>query len=218
MFNADGSEGEMCGNGVRCVAKYLHDHGLAVKDEITVETGRGVLKLALEVDKGKVNRVRVDMGAPILRAALIPTLLAGDPPIDAPLRVDGRSLAVTAVSMGNPHAVIYADDLQSFPLEALGPALEHHEAFPRRVNVHIVELVHRGEVRMRTWERGSGLTLACGTGACAVCVAGALTGRTERQILAHLPGGDLELEWPEPAGSVFMTGPATEVFSGEWSF
>src|SRR6516162_6991534 len=115
--------------------------------------------------------------------------------------------------MGNPHAVIYADDLQSFPLEALGPALEHHEAFPRRVNVHIVELVHRGEVRMRTWERGSGLTLACGTGACAVCVAGALTGRTERQILAHLPGGDLELEWPNPSGSVFMTGPATEVFS-----
>ena len=216
MFNADGSEGEMCGNGIRCVAKYLHDHGLAVKDRVTVETARGVLSLDLEVEAGKVRRVRVDMGAPILRAAEIPTLLPGNPPLDAPLRLDGRTLEVTAISMGNPHAVIYVDDVQSFPLELLGPSLEHHSSFPRRVNVHIVELVNRGEVRMRTWERGSGITLACGTGACAVCVAGVLTGRTERQILAHLPGGDLELVWPDRAGSVFMTGPATEVFNGEW--
>jgi diaminopimelate epimerase len=215
MFNADGSEGEMCGNGVRCVAKYLYDHGLAVKDRVTVETGRGVLSLDLEVEAGKVRRVRVDMGSPILRAAEIPTLLLGDPPLDAPLRLDGRTLEVTAISMGNPHAAIYVDDIQSFPLELLGPSLEHHPSFPRRVNVHIVELVNRGEVRMRTWERGSGITLACGTGACAVCVAGVLTGRTERQILAHLPGGDLELAWPHRTGSVFMTGPATEVFSGQ---
>lgn len=216
MFNADGSEGEMCGNGVRCVAKYLYDHGLALKDRVTVETGRGVLSLALEIAAGKVSRVRVDMGAPILRAAEIPTTLPNDPPIDAPLRLDGRTFEVTAVSMGNPHAVIYVDDVQAFPLELLGPALERHPAFPNRVNVHIVELVNRKEVRMRTWERGSGITLACGTGACAVCVAGVLTGRTERQVLAHLPGGDLDLAWPDPGGSVFMTGPATEVFNGDW--
>ena len=214
MFNADGSEGEMCGNGVRCVAKYLYDHGLARKEKVAVETGRGVLSLALEVEGGKVSRVRVDMGAPILRAAEIPTLLPGDPPLDAPLRIDGRTLEATAVSMGNPHAVIYVDDVQAFPLESLGPTLEHHPSFPRRVNVHIVELTSRAKVRMRTWERGSGITLACGTGACAVCVAGVLTGRTERRILAHLPGGDLQLDWPASPGSVFMTGPATEVFSG----
>jgi len=216
MFNADGSEGEMCGNGVRCVAKYLYDHGLARKHRVTVETGRGVLSLALEIAGGKVGRVRVDMGTPILTSAEIPTLLPGDPPVDAPIHLEDRTLAATAVSMGNPHAVIYLDTVLSFPLEVLGPALEHHSAFPRRVNLHIVEIVNRGEVRMRTWERGSGVTLACGTGACAVCVAGVLTGRTERRILAHLPGGDLELEWPDRQAPVFMTGPATEVFHGEW--
>ncbi len=216
MFNADGSEGEMCGNGVRCVAKYLYDHGLARKDRVTVETGRGILALDLETERGRVQRVRVDMGAPILKAAEIPTLLAGEPPIDVPIEVEDRSLAVTAVSMGNPHAVIYVEDVERFPLELLGPMLEHHPMFPRRVNVHIVDLVGPGEIRMRTWERGSGITLACGTGACAVCVAGILTNRTARRILAHLPGGDLELEWPDRRASVFMIGPATEVFSGDW--
>ena len=216
MFNADGSEGEMCGNGVRCVAKYVHDHGLARKDRVTVETGRGVLTLDLTIADGEARLVRVDMGAPILRAAEIPTLLPGDPPIDAPMEVDGRTFAVTAVSMGNPHAVIFVDDVANFPLERLGPLFETHPSFPRRVNVHFVQVLAPGEVRMRTWERGSGVTLACGTGACAVCVAGVLTGRTDRRVLAHLPGGDLDLEWPEPGGSVFMTGPATEVFSGEW--
>jgi diaminopimelate epimerase len=216
MFNSDGSEGEMCGNGVRCVAKYLFDHGLARKPRITVETGRGVLTLDLEIEGGKARRVKVDMGAPILSGAEIPTLLAGDPPIEAPLTIDNRTLAVTAVSMGNPHAVVFVNDVMGFPLESLGPHLEHHPMFPRRVNAHIVQVFGRNEVRMRTWERGSGITLACGTGACAVCVAGVLTGRTDRHILAHLPGGDLELEWLEPFSSVFMTGPATEVFTGEW--
>jgi len=216
MFNADGSEGEMCGNGVRCVAKYIHDHGLARKDRVTVETGRGVLTLDLTVADGEARLVRVDMGAPILRAAEIPTLLPGDPPIDAPIEVEGRTFAATAVSMGNPHAVIFVDDVANVPLDRLGPLFETHSAFPRRVNVHFVQVLAPGEIRMRTWERGSGATLACGTGACAVCVAGVLTGRTDRRILAHLPGGDLELEWPEPNASVFMTGPATEVFSGEW--
>ncbi len=216
MFNADGSEGEMCGNGVRCVAKYIRDHGIVARDRVRIETGRGILTLDLEMSGGKVARVRVDMGTPILDPPAIPTTLPGHPPIHARLSVDGQTFAVTAVSMGNPHAVIYVDDIASFPLEAIGPKIEHHAAFPRRVNVHIVEVIGPEEVRMRTWERGSGITLACGTGACAVCVAGVLTGRSSRRILAHLPGGDLELEWPDNASPVFMTGPAAEVFSGEW--
>jgi diaminopimelate epimerase len=216
MFNADGSEGEMCGNGVRCVARYLYDHGLARKERVSVETGRGILTLDLEIKAGKVDRVRVDMGVPILKSADIPTLLPGDPPVDVSISVEDRQVAVTAVSMGNPHAVAFVDDVSRFPLEALGPALEHHPKFPRRVNFHVVEVVGPAEIRMRTWERGSGITLACGTGACAVCVAGVLTGRTRREVLAHLPGGDLSLEWPRAGSPVFMAGPATEVFSGDW--
>ena len=217
MFNADGSEAEMCGNGVRCVAKYIHDHGIARKERVTVETGRGVLTLDLETAGGKVGRVRVDMGPPILRSGEIPTTLPGDPPIDVPLTVEGHTLAVTAVSMGNPHAVAYVDDVARVPLEALGTVLEHHPSFPKRVNAHFVQVIGPGEVRMRTWERGSGITLACGTGACAVCVAGVLTGKTGGRIVAHLPGGDLELEWKGEGQPVFMTGPAVEVFSGEWN-
>ncbi|HEX8201351.1 MAG TPA: diaminopimelate epimerase [Isosphaeraceae bacterium] len=217
MFNADGSEGEMCGNGVRCVAKFLHDRGIAPQERVTVETGRGVLTLDLEVERGRAQRVRVDMGAPILRAAEIPTTLPGDPPVDVPLVIAGRELRLTAVSMGNPHAVAYVEDVATFPVEALGPVLERHPTFPRRVNAHFVEVLGPAEVRMRTWERGSGITLACGTGACAVGVAGVLTGRTGRRLRAHLPGGTLELEWPAEGASVFMTGPATEVFSGEWN-
>jgi diaminopimelate epimerase len=216
MFNADGSEGEMCGNGIRCVAKYLYDHGLARKERVTIETARGDLTLDLEVDGAIVRRVRVNMGAPIFDPARIPTLLPGTPPIEVLVHVEGRDFALTAVSMGNPHAVTYVDDAGTFPLETLGPRIETHEAFPRRVNVHVVEVIGPGEVRMRTWERGSGITLACGTGACAVCVAGVLTGRSGRTILAHLPGGDLEVEWPDDDSPVFMTGPANEVFSGEW--
>jgi diaminopimelate epimerase len=216
MFNADGSESEMCGNGVRCVAKYIHDHGIAPKDRVTVETGRGVLTLDLEVEKGRARRVRVDMGPPILKAAEIPTTLPGDPPVDLAVTAGGFDLALTAVSMGNPHAVAYVTNVEQFPVESVGAIVENHPAFPRRVNAHFVQVLGPGEVRMRTWERGSGITLACGTGACAVCVAGVLTGRTERRLLAQLPGGDLELEWPSDSASVFMTGPATEVFSGEW--
>jgi diaminopimelate epimerase len=216
MFNADGSEGEMCGNGVRCVAKYVFDHGIVAREQLKIETGRGVLALDLEVDSGRVRRVRVDMGVPILQAALIPTLFEGNPPVNVPIEAGDSELSVTVVSMGNPHLVAYVSDVDSVPLETLGPLLEHHRAFPRRVNVHIVEIKSPSEVKMRTWERGSGITLACGTGACAVCVAGVLTGRTGSKLLAHLPGGDLDLHWPSSAASVFMTGPATEVFSGEW--
>jgi diaminopimelate epimerase len=212
MFNADGSESEMCGNGLRCVAKYVHDHGIARKPRLNIETGRGILTVDLEVRNGKAERVRVDMGEPILQGSDIPTRLPGDPPVDAPL----GEYRVTAVSMGNPHAVIYTPDAAAVPLEAVGPKMEHDPAFPRRVNVHFVQVHSPAEVTMRTWERGSGITLACGTGACAVCVAGVLTGRTERTLLAHLPGGDLDLEWSAADNHVYMTGPATEVFTGEW--
>ncbi len=216
MFNADGSESEMCGNGVRCVAKYVHDHGHAPGTRLTIETGRGVLTLDLEITDGQARRVRVDMGPPILEASRIPTTLSGDPPVNVPMVVEGYELAVTAVSMGNPHAVLYVEDVDDFPVEEVGPTLEHHETFPRRVNVHFVQVLGPNEVRMRSWERGSGETLACGTGACAVCVAGVLTGATGRTLLAHLPGGDLELEWAADNAPVFMTGPAVEVFSGTW--
>jgi diaminopimelate epimerase len=233
MFNADGSEAEMCGNGIRCVAKYAFDHGLAKANPMRVETGNGVLALTLETTNGTVERVTVNMGAPILEAAEVPVRLPGldgsSRVVDVPLpEIDwgdvgaawiddaGLDSRMTCVSMGNPHVVLYCEDAATVPLDKVGPILEHHEAFPRRINVHFVQVRDRGEVVMRTWERGSGITLACGTGASAVCVAGVLSGRTDRQVLAHLPGGDLRLEWRESDNCVYMTGPATEVFSGDW--
>ncbi len=226
MFNADGSEAEMCGNGLRCVAKYVYDHGIARKPKLAIETGRGVLTVALEVKNDKVSRATVNMGEPILGGAKIPTTLAGDPPVNAPLTVAGKHFEVTCVSMGNPHAVIFVEPDEAAevfgassdwdPVRDLGPKIEHHPAFPRRTNVHFVKVHSPTEVTMRTWERGSGITLACGTGACAVCVAGVLTGRTGRKLLAHLPGGDLELHWSEADNCVYKTGPAVEVFTGEW--
>jgi diaminopimelate epimerase len=220
MFNADGSESEMCGNGVRCVAKFAYDHGLTKNNPMCVETGRGVLSLALQLGPaGKVDRVTVNMGAPILDLPAIPV----DPSaIQLTARNTGRIAALpdlpeaTFVSMGNPHATFFVPDVTHVPLEQIGPRVEHAPAFPRRINAHFVQVHSRSEVTMRTWERGSGITLACGTGACAVCVSGVLTGRTDRKILAHLPGGDLMLEWNEAENTVYMTGPATEVFSGEW--
>jgi diaminopimelate epimerase len=224
MFNADGSEGEMCGNGVRCVAKYAYDHGLTKNNPMRVETGRGVLSLALKTDvKHKVEQVTVNMSSPILELPQIPVdrekVVAGPREHEYRLSVAQANELVDAtfVSMGNPHAVIFTPDVKSLDLARIGPPLENHKAFPRRMNVHWVQVVSRDEVIMRTWERGSGITWACGTGACAVCVAGVLTGRTNRKILAHLPGGDLTLEWRESDNNVYMTGPATEVFSGEWS-
>jgi len=222
MFNADGSESEMCGNGLRCVAKYVHDHGIARKPHLAIETGRGVLTVDLEIENGRASRVRVNMGEPILASAKIPTTLAGDPPVDARLDVDGERFEVTCVSMGNPHAVVYVPDSyfkagKGDLVERYGPLIETHPTFPRRVNAHFVKVHTPGEVTMRTWERGSGITLACGTGACAVCVAGVLTDRSGRKVLAHLPGGDLDLEWSEADNHVYMTGPATEVFSGVWN-
>jgi diaminopimelate epimerase len=216
MFNADGSEAEMCGNGIRCVAKYLHDHGLVRKPRLTVETGRGVLTLDLDVHDGRVCQVTVDMGEPILEAARIPTTLPGDPPKDAALELPDRTLRVTCVSMGNPHCITYVDAVTDEWVLGIGPKVERHPAFPRRTNAEFVRVNRPNDVTVRVWERGSGETLACGTGACAVAVAGVLTGRTQRQIIAHLPGGDLQLYWSEKDNRVYMTGPAVEVFSGEW--
>lgn len=216
MFNADGSEAEMCGNGIRCVAKYAFEHGLARKSRLAVETGAGVLQLQLFPDAdGKVHRVRVGMGVPKLLRGEIPMGgPADEQAVDFELEVGDRKLSATCVSMGNPHCVIYVDDVESFPVHELGPQIEHHPLFPQRVNAEFVQLLGPGEVRQRTWERGAGETLACGTGASAVTVAGVLTGRTGRRIVNHLRGGDLELEWLE-SGEVMMTGPATEVFRGE---
>ena len=216
MFNADGSESEMCGNGVRCVGKYVYDHGLCRRPSLRIETGAGVLSLDLELSDDHVQQVRVDMGEPILQGPKIPTTWTGDTVVNAELALDGRTLAVTCVSMGNPHCVTYVDELSDDWVLGVGPRIENDRHFPNRVNAEFVEVLSPTEVRMRVWERGSGETLACGTGACAVCVAGVLTGRTGRAILAHLPGGDLRLEWSEQDNHVRLTGPAVEVFSGEW--
>jgi diaminopimelate epimerase len=225
MFNADGSEAEMCGNGIRCVAKYAYDHGIAKKPTLTIETVRGILTLDLELKNDRVQRVRVDMGEPILEAGKVPTTLTGAKIVNQPLpslgeigwfKDCGLDPRMTCVSMGNPHVVLYCKDVAKVPLATVGPVLENAAIFPKRINVHFVQVHTPGEVTMRTWERGSGITLACGTGACAVCVAGVLTGRTQREVLAHLPGGDLQLTWSESSNHVTMTGPAVEVFSGDW--
>jgi len=215
MYNADGSESEMCGNGVRCVAKYVYDHDIAREEVLDIETGNGVLTLELDVQNGLVDQVRVNMGPPILVAGEIPTTLPGDPPLNATLMVGGKVLEVTCVSMGNPHCITFVEELSDEWVHGIGPQVEIHEAFPNRVNAEFIQIVSPDEMIMRVWERGSGETQACGTGACASAVAGVLTGRTARKVLCHLPGGDLLLEWPKD-GPVFMTGPATEVFSGVW--
>jgi len=222
MFNADGSEAEMCGNGVRCVAKYAFERGIAVKNPMRVETGNGVLSLELHTEGGKVRQVTVNMGQPILDLAKIPViadLVSGtDEAHQYAIEISEVPFShATFVSMGNPHVVFYWEDLDRVDVGKLGPMVEHFAGFPKRINAHWVQVKSRGEVTMRTWERGSGITLACGTGACAVCVAGAITGRTDRKILAHLPGGDLVLDWRQADNCVYMTGPAVEVFSGEWS-
>lgn len=216
MFNADGSEAEMCGNGVRCLAKYVYDHGIARRDELRIETGRGILTLAVEAVRGKVERVRVNMGQPILEARNIPTTLAGNPPVRQKLAAGGREFEVTCVSMGNPHCVTFVDKPTDDWVLRIGPEVERHPAFPNRVNAEFAQIISPRELAMRVWERGSGETQACGTGACATAVAGVLNGLTERRVLAHLPGGDLELEW-SAGGEVYLTGPAVEVFSGEWN-
>jgi diaminopimelate epimerase len=218
MFNADGSEAEMCGNGIRCVAKYAYDSGLSKANPMRIETPAGVktIELLLGRDR-KVAQATVDMGEPILDPARIPVKLGRTRVVGMALRTSTRALTMTCVSMGNPHAVIYVKDVEAVALATLGPEVESHPVFPERTNVHFVQVCGEDEVRVRTWERGSGATLACGTGAAAVCVAGVLTGRTGRSIVAHLPGGDLRLQWRREDNHVYMTGPAVKVFTGNWT-
>lgn len=230
MFNADGSESQMCGNGIRCVAKYVYDHKLApantefsipgmptMPHSLRIETKRGILTLGLDVGPdNKVVRVCVNMGQPIMEAAKIPVALGTNQVVGVPLQIAGQELNMTCVSMGNPHAVFFCEDLDAIDLTVVGPLIENHQIFPERVNVHFVKAISPKEFTMRTWERGSGITLACGTGACACGVAGVLTGKCGRAVTAHLPGGDLELNWSNTDNCVYMTGPATEVFSGVW--
>jgi diaminopimelate epimerase len=219
MFNPDGSEAEMCGNGIRCLAKYAVENGLASPRDgaITVETLAGDLRCELGGSGGGVERVRVAMGAPRLRPAEVPVRASGEGPIrDLPVDVEGRSFAVTCVSMGNPHAVHFTDTpVDEVRLDSIGPLVEHHPAFPSRVNFEIVNEVAPGHVKARVWERGAGLTLACGTGACAIGVAAVLAGLSDGKTTVSLPGGDLEIEW-DGHGDVYLSGPATEVFRGEW--
>jgi diaminopimelate epimerase len=221
MFNADGSAAEMCGNGIRCVAKYVYDHGICRRPALRIESAGRVLSLELTVIRGAVEQVRVDMGEPILIPEQIPTTLRSPdgptaPVIDAPLSIPGREFSATCVSMGNPHCVVFVDEPTDEWVLGVGPKLEVDPHFPKRVNVEFVEVLNRGELRQRTWERGSGETFACGTGACAVGVAGVLSGRTDRTVKIHLRGGDLTIEWNAANNHVYMTGPTVEVFSGEW--
>ena len=216
MFNADGSESEMCGNGIRCVAKYAYEHSLSTNNPMKIETGNGVLSIELRVENGVVLAARVNMGEPILEASKIPMAIDDTRAINYQIEVAGLPMAVTCVSMGNPHAIFFVEDAAHVVIERLGPTIENHAVFPQRTNVHWVQVVGPDEVILRTWERGAGATLACGTGASAVCVAGALTERTDRKITTHLPGGDLQIEWDKSDNCVYMTGPAVEVFSGTW--
>ena len=216
MYNADGSRGEMCGNGIRCVAKYVYDFGLTDKTEITVETLAGVKTLQLEVADHKVTLVRVDMGSPILDAAKVPVTFPEKQMINEPMEVDGKIYPVTCISMGNPHCVTFMDqDIRQLDLEKIGPKFENHETFPKRTNTEFANVIDKTHIRMRVWERGSGETLACGTGACATAVAAILNGLTEDTVELELLGGKLIISYDRTEDKVYMTGPATVVFSGE---
>lgn len=221
MFNIDGSEGEMCGNGVRCVAKYSYDHGLTKNNPMRVETGRGVLTLDLKTERDKVQLITVNMGEPILDPARIgfdpAKAKATSNPRIFRYALEGEEMEVIPVSTGNPHSVTFVDDVDKLDLNRIGPLAERHPSFPKRVNAHWAQVISPTELKMRTWERGSGITWACGTGASSVCVSGVLSGRSERNVLIHLPGGDLNIEWRESDNNIYMTGPATEVFTGEWN-
>ena len=229
IFNADGSEAEMCGNGIRCVAKYVYEHrlakagsavlmgnGMKYPASFKIETGAGILTVGLALREKTVQRVCVNMGEPRFRPKEIPVKLAGERVIEHPIEIEGERLSMTCVSMGNPHTVFFCDDVSAMELERIGPAIENHRLFPKRTNVHFVEVETKGRFKMRTWERGSGITLACGTGACACAVAAAVTGRCGRSSTAQLPGGQLQLNWSTEDNCIYMTGPAVEVFAGVW--
>jgi diaminopimelate epimerase len=221
MFNADGSAAEMCGNGIRCVAKYLYDHGICRRETLKIESAGRMLSLDLNVANGVVERVRVDMGEPILIPSRIPTTLRSasgpeQPVVDVPIEIGGQEFRVSCVSMGNPHSVVLVDVPTDDWVLRIGPQMEVARQFPERTNVEFVKVLSERELQQRTWERGSGETLACGSGACAACVAGVLTGRSGRDVTVHLRGGDLAIEWRAADNHVYMTGPAVEVFRGDW--
>ena len=215
IYNADGSQAEMCGNGIRCVAKYVYDYGLTDKTEISVETLAGIKYLRLQVENGKVASVEVNMGAPILEPKEIPVAVEESPVVNVPVEVKGKIYHMTCVSMGNPHAIIFMNNVKDLDIAAIGPYFENHTVFPKRTNTEFVEVLDRNTVNMRVWERGSDETLACGTGACATTVACILNDKTENKVTVHLLGGDLQIRWDREANQVYMTGPATVVFDGE---
>lgn len=215
IYNADGSQAEMCGNGIRCVAKYVYDYGLTDKTEISVETLAGIKYLRLQVENGKVASVEVNMGAPILEPKEIPVAVEESPVVNVPVEVKGKIYHMTCVSMGNPHAIIFMNNVKDLDIEAIGPYFENHTVFPKRTNTEFVEVLDRNTVNMRVWERGSDETLACGTGACATTVACILNDKTENEVTVHLLGGNLKIRWDREANQVYMTGPATVVFDGE---
>lgn len=215
MFNADGSEAEMCGNALRCVVWFLREHGTCQSDTPTIHTGRGSHKTEIIERTSRGGRVRIDMGKPILEPNDVPTTL--DPCMTARLLHVGNDYEVSCVSMGNPHCVLFVDSTADAPVTTLGPQLEHHEAFPKKANIGFSQIINRSEMKLRVWERGTGETLACGTGACAAVVAAILTDRCDTNVTVHLPGGDLQIEWPNENSSVFKTGPVREVFTGTWN-
>ncbi len=215
IYNSDGSRAQMCGNGIRCIGKYVYDRGLTNRETVTVETLGGIKTLRLHVENGKVSAVTVDMGVPELAPEKIPARWQGDTMIAAPVDLHGRTVQITAVSMGNPHAVVFVPEVENFPVEKAGPLLEHHPLFPERINVEFVEAASDNSLRMRVWERGAGETMACGTGACASLTAAVLCGKCGREATIHLLGGDLSVRWDRETDHIFMTGPAAFVFDGE---
>jgi len=215
MFNSDGSEAEMCGNAIRCVGKYVYDNGFTAKTTVSIETLAGIKVLSLVPEHNRIVSVRVDMGEPVLNPADIPVIHGGNRFISQPLEIDGRLYKVTCVSMGNPHAVTYVDDVDNFPVKEVGPKMENHNPFPKRINAEFVQVIDEKTLKMRVWERGAGETMACGTGASAVLVASVLNGLSERKATVKLAGGDLIIEWSESDNHVYMTGPAVKVFEGE---
>ncbi|MFA9463881.1 MAG: diaminopimelate epimerase [Velocimicrobium sp.] len=215
MYNADGSEGEMCGNGIRCVAKYAFDYGIVNEKDITVETKAGIKQLDLVLKQGKVDTVTVDMGEAITKPDLIPVLAQEEVVIKKPIEILGKMYSITCVSMGNPHAITFVEDTASIAIEKIGPQFEHHAWFPKRINTEFIQVIDRNTINMRVWERGSGETLACGTGACASVYACILNGETEDEVLVHLLGGDLRIRYDRDTNHIFLTGPAVTVFDGD---
>ena len=215
MYNSDGSEGAMCGNGVRCIAKYVYDYGLTDKTFVSLETKAGIKYLDLTVEDGKVSMVKVDMGAPITKPSDIPAISDKEIIVDEPISVDGKEYRITCVSMGNPHGVVFVDDTKSLEIEAIGPKLENHEMFPDRANIEFIQVLDRNNINMRVWERGAGETLACGTGTCASVYACILNGLTEKSVDVHVLGGTIHIDYDEEKNTIFMTGPAAVSFDGE---